>query len=147
MIVGPKLLHDVSRFLWLVIYIILIIAAFYQATKVRVYFTKMYFVKDSSDIQHFLEAEEKYFRAGGEMTITYVSNRDLDYSQLVNQNKLHRLNIALQECIGCAEGWHLEQTLKSWFSDYSNWVSSGYCSLVTPAITPGQLIVLPQPQY
>ena len=50
MIIGPKLLHDVSRVIWLIIYIILIAGAFYSATKVRVYFTKMYFVSDSSDI-------------------------------------------------------------------------------------------------
>lgn len=55
----------------------------------------MYFVSDSSDIKRFMEADEKYFKAGGEMTMTYVQNSDLDYSLTENQNKLHRLNIAL----------------------------------------------------
>ena len=61
----------------------------------------MYFVKDGSEIKNFFEIEEKYFRAGGLMTTTYVENSELDLSQIVNQNKLHRLNTALQDCVGC----------------------------------------------
>ena len=62
----------------------MIIGAFYQATKVRVFFTKMYFVSESSDIKRFMEADEKYFKAGGEMTTTYVQNGELDYSMIEN---------------------------------------------------------------
>mmetsp|Transcript_25821 Transcript_25821/g.34531 ORF Transcript_25821/g.34531 Transcript_25821/m.34531 type:complete len:103 (+) Transcript_25821:362-670(+) len=101
MILGPKLLHDVSRVIWMVLYALLIAGAFYQAIQVRVYFTKMYFVSESSDIKHFFEADEQYFKAGGEMTTTYVQNGELEYSEIVNQNKLHRLNIAVQDCVGC----------------------------------------------
>ena len=107
----------------------------------------MYFVSDTSEIKHFLETDEKYFKAGGEITTTYVQNSELDYSSLENQNKMHRLDLALQNCVGCHQGWHLKQTLQSWFTDYSNWVSSGYCTLVTPAIVPGQRIVIPQEQF
>ena len=72
MILGPRLLHDVSRVIWLLIYAVLVTGAIYQATQVRVYFSKMYFVSDTSDIKHFLETDEKYFKAGGEITTTYV---------------------------------------------------------------------------
>ena len=84
MIFAPKLLHDASRVIWLVFYVIMIAGAFYQATKVRVYFTKMYFVSDSSEIKRFFDAEEKYFKAGGELTTTYVENGELNYNELDN---------------------------------------------------------------
>lgn len=94
-------------------------------------------MSESSDIKRFFDAEEKYFKAGGELTITYVDNDELDYSQMQNQNKLHRLDRALQDCIGCKQSWHLRQSLRSWFDDFNNWVSGGECPLVTPAIVPG----------
>ena len=97
----------------------------------------MYFVSDSSDIKNFFEADEKYFKAGGEMTWTYVKNEELDYSEIDSQQMLHRLNIALEDCVDCDKSWHLKQTLFSWFADYSNWVSSGYCPVMTPAVIPG----------
>ena len=84
MIVAPKLLHDVSRVIWLIIYVLMILGAFYQVTKIRVYFTKMYFVSDSSEIKRFFEAEEKYFKAGGELTTTYVDNGELNYNEIDN---------------------------------------------------------------
>ena len=44
----------------------------------------MYFVSDSSEIKRFFEAEEKYFKAGGELTTTYVDNGELNYNELHN---------------------------------------------------------------
>ena len=63
-----------SRITWVIIYIALISGAFYSITKVRVYFTQMYFVKDGSEIKSFFEIEEKYFRAGGQVITTYVES-------------------------------------------------------------------------
>ena len=84
MIVAPKLLHDVSRIFCLIVYLVFICLAFYQASQIRVYFTNQYFVSESSDIKRFFEVEEKYFKAGGEYTITIVDNADLDYSKVEN---------------------------------------------------------------
>ena len=110
MILGPRLLHDISRVIWLLVYAVLVAGSIYAATQVRVYFSKMYFVSDSSDIKVFLETDEKYFKAGGSssFTTTYVQNAQLDYSELDNQNKMHRLDIAFQDCVGCHQGWHLK---------------------------------------
>lgn len=76
MIVGPKLLSDVSRGIFVILYIIMIAGACYKASQVKVYFTQMYFVSDSSEIKNFLVAEEQYFKVGGDITTTYIEAQD-----------------------------------------------------------------------
>ena len=58
MIVGPRLLSDVSRGIFIIVYIILVVGACIAAAGINVYFTQMYFVSDSSEIKRFLDAED-----------------------------------------------------------------------------------------
>ena len=37
--------------------------------------------------------------------------------------------------------------MKSWFSDFTDWVSNGSCTVVTPATIPGQKVILPQTEF
>ena len=53
----------------------------------------------------------------------------------------------VQACKGCEKGWHQARSLRSWYSDYANWVSVGLCTYVTPALIPGQKVVIPQEQF
>lgn len=57
------------------------------------------------------------------------------------------MNKAIQDCTGCSQSWHERQSLVSWFTDFTNWVSVGSCSFVTPALIPGQIIVVPKEQF
>ncbi len=84
MIVGPRLLSDVSRGIFIIVYIILVVGACIAAAGIKVYFTQMYFVSDSSEIKRFLDAEDQYFKVGGEVTVTYIDNQDanFDYSSV-----------------------------------------------------------------
>ena len=76
--------------------------------------------------------------------MTYIHNKEeIDFSDIAAQNKMHALNDAISECKWCQKGWHQQHSLKAWYADFTNWVSIGYCSLVTPATIPGQKIVLP----
>ena len=49
--------------------------------------------------------------------------------------------------MGCEQGWHLKHSLKSWYADFANWVSVGFCSRVTPALIPGQKIIMPESEF
>ena len=60
---------------------------------------------------------------------------------------MHSMNEAFQDCLGCDQSWHLKRSVKSWYHQFSNWVSFGQCSLVAPATIPGQKIVVPQAQF
>ncbi len=97
MMVGPRLLSDVSRGILIIAYIILIVGAIIAATGIRVYFTKMYFVSDSSEIKRFLDAEDQYFKVGGEVTVTYIDNQDesFDLSSVESQNHIYALCTAI----------------------------------------------------
>lgn len=63
------------------------------------------------------------------------------------QNEMHRLDTAIELCIGCQENWHKQRSLDSWYSHFTNWVSIGSCSVVTAAVIPGQKIVLPEDEF
>ena len=41
----------------------------------------------------------------------------------------------------------MKLTLRSWFTDFSDWVSIGHCSYVGPAAIPGQEVIVPQDQF
>ena len=97
MIVGPRLLSDVSRGIFIIAYIILIVGACIAASGIRVYFTQMYFVSDSSEIKRFLDAEDQYFKVGGDVTVTYIDNKDssFDFSSTESQNQIYALCTAI----------------------------------------------------
>ena len=60
---------------------------------------------------------------------------------------MHGLDRAIESCMGCGQGWHLKNSIKSWYGDYANWVSVGFCTRVTPALIPGQKIVVPEAEF
>ena len=144
---APVILSNVCRFFMLLVFVVLIAGASYATTMIEVYFDQRYFISDSSQIGDWFAANEKYFTNGGTPTITYVENSDIDFSSIESQNKMHSLNSALQECKGCEQPWHQNFSLESWYAEFANWVSIGDCSVVTPAVIPGQKIVVPSGQF
>lgn len=106
MIVAPYLLSTVGRIIVLVIYALLIVGAIIYSQELSVYFTERYFVSDSSQIMQWYEANDRYFKSGGDETITYVTNLSTDYSEIDIQNKIYRMNDAFSECKDCKQVWH-----------------------------------------
>ena len=71
----------------------------------------------------------------------------MEFSAIDSQNRIHSLNDAFQECKECDQSFFVKRTLQSWYLVFSNWVSAGYCSLVTRSVIPGQQIVIPEDQF
>lgn len=95
----------------LILYGLLVSLAAYWAVNIDVYFSKSFFVSDSSEISAWFATNEKYFTTGGVQTITYVENSEsrfnaIDFSAVKVQNRMHGLNEAIQECKGCTQNWH-----------------------------------------
>ena len=117
----------------LVLYVVLIGGACYGASQIDVYFDYKYFVNEDSEIKTWFDIDDEYFTTGGPPTITYVESTVIDFSDTEVQNRIHAFNTAIQECKGCVRSWHQKQSVRSWYTEYTNWVSVGSCSLVTPA--------------
>ena len=60
---------------------------------------------------------------------------------------MHAMNTAFQECRGCDQEWHQPQSLRSWFTDFTDWMSYDGCSLVTAPLVYGLKVVVPQDQF
>ena len=82
---APLILSNVTRILLLFIFGVLIGGAVYQCLKLEIYYTKMYFVSDRSEINKWFDLNEKYFSVGGAPTITYVFDntvKGIDFSEV-----------------------------------------------------------------
>ena len=71
---GSVLFSKTARIILLILYGLLISMAGYWAVTIEVYFSKSFFVSDSSEISTWFETNDKYFTTGGVPTITYVEN-------------------------------------------------------------------------
>ena len=91
----------------------------------------------------FFEVDQKYFRSGAVDTIIFVEQDLLDFSDEQVQNKIHMMTVAIEECWDCEQDWHQPRSTRSWYIDFTNWVSEGSCSFLTPATIPGEKIVVP----
>jgi len=95
-------------------------------------------VSKSSELYQWFQLNEEYFTGGHyEPTQIFVQNSTVKFDSVALQNRMHGLDTSVQECKGCEQGWHLKRSLRSWYADYTNWVSVGFCSYVTPAVIPG----------
>ena len=54
------------------------------------------------------------------------------------------MNTAFQECRGCEQNWHVEKSLGSWYTTFTDWMSYDGCSLVAAPPVYGAKVVVPQ---
>jgi len=69
--------------------------------------------------------------------MTYVDNKEIDFSSQESQTKIVALNNALQDCTGCVEKWHVEQSLVSWYKTFSEWYNASLCDKETAKTSGG----------
>lgn len=62
---GSVLFSKAARIVLLILYGLLISLAAYWAVNIDVYFSKSFFVSDSSEISTWFETNQKYFTTGG----------------------------------------------------------------------------------
>lgn len=59
---------------------------------------------------------------------TFVDDASVDWSSIEAQEKIIAFNTALQDCAGCAQKWHLDNTIDAWYPSFSSWYNKGGCS-------------------
>lgn len=69
---GSMLFSRPARVALLIVYGLLISLAVYQALQIEIYFSKSYFVSDSSEVSKWFAANEEYFSTGGVQTMAFV---------------------------------------------------------------------------
>lgn len=102
----------------LVVYALLIIAAGYGCSAVRIDFSVEYFIGSDAYIYDFFQLNDKYFKTGFSTTL-FVDNPEIDYTSPETQFQLLEFDDKLLRCYACKEPWFKENTLASWYSKFN----------------------------
>jgi len=89
-------LSRVGRILILLMFVLMVAIAAFGISSVEVFFDQVLFVSESSQLNKWFQANEKYFTSGTlDPTEFYVYNNELDFSTEKHQNMMHRLDKAV----------------------------------------------------